>query len=385
MLTKVSNFVSLIFLVVLSGQVMAVSPIIPAEPQIAATSYVVIDADTGKIIAAKNEHGRFAPASLTKMMTAYILEYELNKGNVTETDLVLVSEKAWRTQGSRMFIREGTQVQLSDLMRGIVIQSGNDASVAVAEHIAGSEAAFADLMNQHAGLLGMQNTHFMNSTGLPAEGQVSSAYDLALLAQAIIQKFPEHYGIYSEKYFTYNKIRQPNRNKLLWRDKTVDGLKTGYTERAGYCLVASAKRDGMRLISVVLGTSDAEARARESQKLLSYSFRYYRTHKLFEKDILLNTSKVWAGVTDNLRMGITDDLYVTIPRGQADNLEATMDVERVIKAPIAKGQAVGKVKVTLAGEVVKEVPLVAMDSIPEAGFLKKIWHAILLFFTSLIG
>jgi len=385
MFNKVSKLFSVVFVIVFSLQVKAVTPLIPAEPQIAATAYLVMDADTGKIIAAKNENGRFAPASLTKMMTAYILEYELSKGNVSKEDLVLVSEKAWRTQGSRMFIREGTQVNLSDLMKGIIIQSGNDASVAVAEHIAGSEAAFADLMNQHARLLGMKNSHFLNSTGLPADDHVSSAYDLALLAKAIIQDFPEHYDIYSEKYFTYNKIRQPNRNKLLWRDKTVDGLKTGYTDDAGYCLVASAKRDNMRLISVVLGTSDEEARARESQKLLSYAFRYYRTHKLFEKNILLNTSKVWAGEVDQLRMGITEDLYVTIPRGQADSLQATMDVERVIKAPLAKGQAVGKVKVTLDGKVVKEVPLVAMDNIPEAGFLKKIWHAILLFFTSLIG
>ena len=385
MFNKVSKLFSVVFVVVFSLQVKAVTPLIPAEPQIAATAYLVMDADTGKLIAAKNENGRFAPASLTKMMTAYILEYELNKGNVSKDDLVLVSEKAWRTQGSRMFIREGTQVSLYDLMKGIVIQSGNDASVAVAEHIAGSEAAFADLMNQHASLLGMKNSHFLNSTGLPADDHVSSAFDLALLAKAIIQDFPEHYDIYSEKYFTYNKIRQPNRNKLLWRDKTVDGLKTGYTDDAGYCLVASAKRDNMRLISVVLGTSDEEARARESQKLLSYAFRYYRTHKLFEKNILLNTSKVWAGEVDQLRMGITEDLYVTIPRGQADSLQATMDVERVIKAPLAKGQTVGKVKVTLDGKVVKEVPLVAMDNIPEAGFLKKIWHSILLFFTSLIG
>jgi D-alanyl-D-alanine carboxypeptidase (penicillin-binding protein 5/6) len=385
MFNKVSKLLSVVFLVVFTVQAKAVTPLIPAEPQIAATAYLVMDADTGKIIAAKNEHGRFEPASLTKMMTAYILEYELSKGNVSKDDLVLVSEKAWRTQGSRMFIREGTQVSLYDLMKGIVIQSGNDASVAVAEHIAGSEAAFADLMNQHASLLGMKNSHFLNSTGLPNEDHVSSAYDLALLAKAIIQDFPEHYDIYSEKYFTYNKIRQPNRNKLLWRDKTVDGLKTGYTKAAGYCLVASAKRDNMRLISVVLGTADEEARARESQKLLSYAFRYYRTHKLFEKNILLNTSKVWAGEVDQVRMGITEDLFVTIPRGQADNLEASMDVERVIKAPLVKGQEVGKVKVTLDGQIVKEVPLVAMDNVPEAGFLKKIWHAIMLFFTSLIG
>jgi D-alanyl-D-alanine carboxypeptidase (penicillin-binding protein 5/6) len=205
------------------------------------------------------------------------------------------------------------------------------------------------------------------------------------LAKAIIQDFPEHYGIYSEKYFTYNKIRQPNRNKLLWRDKTVDGLKTGHTDAAGYCLVASAKRDGMRLISVVLGTSDEEARARESQKLLSYAFRYYRTHQLYKSNVVLNTTKVWSGTQDQLRMGIAESLSVTIPRGQADKLQATMDVDRVVTAPIAQGQELGKVRVTLDGELVTEVPLVAMEAIPEAGLLKRIWHAILLFFTSLIG
>ncbi len=384
MFNKVSKFLCVLFLGVWTLQVQA-ARLIPDAPAIAAKAYLVIDADTGKVIVAKNENERFAPASLTKMMTAYILEYELNKGNVGVDDLVLISENAWRTQGSRMFIREGTQVRLGDLMKGIIIQSGNDASVAVAEHIAGSEPAFADLMNQHADLLGMQNTNFLNATGLPAEEHVSSATDLALLAKAIIQDFPEHYSIYSEKYFTYNKIRQPNRNKLLWRDKTVDGLKTGYTDAAGYCLVASAKRDGMRLISVVLGTKDEEARARESQKLLSYAFRYYRTHKLYQKNVVMNTTKVWAGELDQLRLGINDELTVTIPRGQADKLEATMDVDKVIKAPIAKGQELGKVKVTLDGEMVAEVPLVAMDAVPEAGLLKRIWHAILLFFSSLIG
>ena len=385
MFNKVSKYFYALVLTLFAIQVHAVARLIPAEPQIAATAYLVMDADTGKVIASKNADKPFAPASLTKMMTAYILEYELSKGNVGLEDLVLISEKAWRTQGSRMFIREGTQVRLGDLMKGIIIQSGNDASVAVAEHIAGSEPAFADLMNQHADLLGMKNTNFLNATGLPGDGHESSAADLATLAKAIINDFPDLYSIYSEKYFTYNDIRQPNRNKLLWRDKTVDGMKTGYTDAAGYCLVASAKRDGMRLISVVLGTKDEEARARESQKLLSYAFRYYRTHKLYESGVMLNTTKVWSGVQDQLKIGINESLSVTIPRGQADKLQATMDVDRVIKAPIEKGQELGQVRVTLDGELVTEVPLVALEAIPEAGLLKRIWHAILLFFSSLLG
>lgn len=359
--------------------------LIPAAPQIAARSYVVMDADTGRIIAAKNEDKQFPPASLTKLMTSYVLAYELAKGNISKSDLVLVSEKAWRTQGSRMFIKEGTQVQLSDLMKGIVIQSGNDASVAVAEHIAGSETAFADLMNQHADLLGMTNSNFLNATGLPKAGHASSAIDMAQLGRAIIQQYPEHYGIYSEKYFTYNNIRQPNRNRLLWRDKTVDGLKTGHTEEAGYCLVASAKREGMRLISVVMGARSEESRAVESQKLLSYGFRYFRTHKLYDAGETLNSATVWSGVRDQVSLGLANELAVTIPRGQVDQLQAVMDIDRVIKAPVIKGQVYGKVNIHLNGEQVEEVPLVALNDVAEAGLLIRIWHSIMLFFLNLIG
>lgn len=378
-------FYSFLILFFMAGQLHAASVLIPSAPQIAATSYLVMDADTGKIILEKNSDQAFPPASLTKMMTSYILEYELSKGNVSQEDLVLVSEKAWRTKGSRMFIKEGTQVKLGDLLKGIVIQSGNDASVAVAEHIAGSESAFAGLMNQHAELLGMENSHFVNATGLPAEGHYAAAKDLALLARAIIQKFPEHYGVYSEKYFTYNKIRQPNRNKLLWRDRTVDGIKTGHTDEAGYCLVASAKRDGMRLISVVMGTRSEEARAQESQKLLAYAFRYFRTHKLYNANDILNTAKVWGGMQDKVQLGLKENLVVTIPRGQANELQATMDVDKVIKAPVVKGEEYGVVRVTLGDEEVLTAPLVAVEGIEEGGLLKRIWHAIMLFFYSLIN
>ncbi|WP_407637285.1 D-alanyl-D-alanine carboxypeptidase family protein [Marinobacterium jannaschii] len=375
----------LLFVVTLFSLQSQAAALIPAPPTIAAKAYILVDADTGKVIAAKNESTQFAPASLTKMMTSYILEYELSKGNVSKNDLVLVSEKAWRTQGSRMFIREGTQVKLGDLMKGIIIQSGNDASVAVAEHIAGSESAFADLMNQHARLLGMNDTTFHNATGLPAEGHVSSARDLAKLALAIITEFPEHYSVYSEKYFTYNNIRQPNRNKLLWRDKTVDGIKTGHTDEAGYCLVSSAKRDGMRVISVVMGTNSEEARAQESQKLLSYAFRYYRTHKLYNAGEALSNAKVWGGVMDQVAVGLAQPLSATIPRGQADQLKAVLDLDRVIKAPVSKGQQFGNVKVTLNEELVAEVPLIALNDVSEGGLLKQIWDSILLFFMSLIG
>jgi len=359
--------------------------LIPAAPKIAATSYIIMDADTGTIIAEKKANERFPPASLTKMMTSYVAEDELTKGNISLSDQVLVSLKAWRTGGSRMFIKEGTQVNLEAILKGIIIQSGNDASVAMAEHIAGSETAFTSLMNQHAKLLGMENTKFSNATGLPHEDHYSSPYDLALLSQAIIRDFPQHYGIYSEKYFTYNNIRQPNRNKLLWRDKTVDGLKTGHTDEAGYCLVASAKRDGMRLITVVLGTKSDEARARESQKLLAYGFRFFRTHKLYEANKQLSLVKVWGGQKSQVRLGIADALAVTIPRGQAKALKATMDIDAEVKAPVIAGQVYGKVRISLDGKEVKSVPLIALEAVEEGGFFKKLWDNIVLFFIGLIG
>jgi len=359
--------------------------LIPAAPKIAATSYIIMDADTGTVIAQKKANEQFPPASLTKMMTSYVAEDELTKGNISLSDQVLVSLKAWRTGGSRMFIKEGTQVNLEAILKGIIIQSGNDASVAMAEHIAGSETAFTSLMNQHAKLLGMKNTKFSNATGLPHDDHYSSPYDLALLSQAIIRDFPQHYGIYSEKYFTYNNIRQPNRNKLLWRDKTVDGLKTGHTDEAGYCLVASAKRDGMRLITVVLGTKSDEARARESQKLLAYGFRFFRTHKLYEANKQLSLVKVWGGQKPQVRLGIADALAVTIPRGQAKALKATMDIDAEVKAPVMAGQVYGTVRISLDGKEVKSVPLIALEAIEEGGFFKKLWDNIVLFFIGLIG
>ncbi len=384
MIKKIALRSALLLMVIFALPVQA-AKITPAPPQVAARAYIVIDADTGKVIMANREEERFPPASLTKMMTSYILESELTKGNVSKSDLVPISVKAWRAPGSRMFIQEGTQVLLSDLMKGIVIQSGNDASVAVAEYIAGSEAAFADMMNQHAVQLGMNSSHFMNATGLPAEEHYSSAKDLALLAQAIIQNYPEHYGVYSEKYFTYNKIRQPNRNKLLWRDDSVDGLKTGHTDAAGYCLVASAKRDGMRLITVVMGTNSEEARAQESQKLLAYAFRYFRTHKLYDAGQVLETTKVWAGQQDKLSVGLTNAMAITIPRGESEQLRAVLDLDKVIKAPIQKGQSFGTLKVMLEGKLVAEAPVVALESINEAGLLQRIWDAVALFFYNLIN
>nr|WP_255487110.1 D-alanyl-D-alanine carboxypeptidase family protein [Oceanospirillum sediminis] len=359
--------------------------LIPAAPKLAASSYVLMDADSGQILVEHDADKQLPPASLTKMMTAYMVEAEIAKGSITPDDQVLISVKAWKAPGSRMFIKEGTSVSISDLLKGIIIQSGNDASIAVAEHIGGSEEAFADLMTQHALALGMKNTQYMNATGLPAQGHFSTARDLAILANRIIKDYPEQYSVYAEKYFTYNNIRQPNRNRLLWRDKSVDGLKTGHTEEAGYCLVASAERSGMRLISVVMGTKSEEARARESQKLLAYGFRYYETLKPYTAGEVLNEPRIWAGESEKVKLGIRDDLSMTIPRGQAKRLTAKLNVNKVIKAPVVAGESFGVVQISLDGNVLAERPLVALESVKEGGFFKRLWDSVVLFFTDLMG
>lgn len=359
--------------------------ITPAAPQMAAEGYLLIDADTGHVIVEQNSQQRLPPASLTKIMTSYIISAELQQGTVALDEEVDISVKAWRTEGSRMFVREGTKVSVSDLKRGIIIQSGNDASVAMAERIAGSEDAFADLMNQHAIRLGMDSTQFRNATGLPDENHYTTANDLAKLTTALINDFPEDYKIYSEKYFTYNDIRQPNRNTLLWRDKTVDGVKTGHTEAAGYCLVASAKRDGMRLISVVMGAKSEESRAIESQKLLTYGFRYFETVRLYDANERLRTVRVWKGANDQVDLGVANDVVLTIPRGSKKDLEATMDIQKLLVAPLSEGDVYGTLKITSGDELIQEIPLIVTQAVAEGGFFTRFWDAISLFFTQLFS
>ncbi|ADP96372.1 serine-type D-Ala-D-Ala carboxypeptidase [Marinobacter adhaerens HP15] len=367
----------------LTGKAMSQSVLIPSPPQIAGSSYVLMDPKSGRIIMEENSHERLPPASLTKMMTAYIVERELDEGRIAMSDMVPISVNAWKTEGSRTFVREGTQVSVEDLLRGVIIQSGNDASVALAEFVAGSEGAFVDIMNQQAQLLGMKDTNFVNATGLPSPEHFSTAYDLAMLARAIINDYPENYPLYAEKHFTYNNIRQPNRNSLLWRDDSVDGLKTGHTEEAGYCLVASAKRNDTRFIAVVMGTNSSEARAQEIQKMLNYGFRYYESERLFRSGQELIEARVWGGQADQLSVGMTEDVYVTIPRGSRNDLESTVDLDSVIKAPIKVGDELGRVKVSYNGEVLVDQPVLALTEVPEGGFFKRIWDAIKLFFVQL--
>ncbi|MEQ4538441.1 MAG: D-alanyl-D-alanine carboxypeptidase family protein [Billgrantia sp.] len=358
---------------------------IPAPPQIAAKSWILMDADSGRVLVEHNADERLPPASLTKLMTAYLVERELDRGNISLDDTVRVSENAWRTGGSKMFIEVNTDVTIRDLLYGIIISSGNDASVAVAEHLAGGEAPFADLMNQHATRLGLHNTSFANATGLPHPEQYSSARDMALLSQYIINDYPEHYAVYAEKYFTYNDIRQPNRNRLLWRDPTVDGLKTGWTTEAGYGLVASAKRDGMRLISVVMGTSSEESRAQETQKLLSYGFRYYETLKLYDQGAVLNSPRIWGGEKNELRVGVDRDVAMTLPRARNEELHARLDIRQDLTAPINLGDRVGTLEVRLGEEVVGEHPLVALETIEEGGLFKRLFDQVRRFFSNLLS
>lgn len=379
-----SRSLNRLFLVLISSLLWVAqvhASMIPAPPQIAARSYIVMDAATGQVILARNEHERYPPASLVKIMTSYIVELELIRGNLSEDEMVTVSEKAWRTGGSRMFIQEGRQVRLIDLLRGVIIASGNDASVALAEHVAGSERAFADLMNQHAQRLGMTNTHFENSTGLPAENQYSSAFDLALLSRALINDSHQYYPIYAEKHFEFNDIRQPNRNRLLWRDDTVDGIKTGHTSEAGYCLVASAVRDGQRLISVVMGSASEETRAQETQQLLNYAFRFFETVPLYTAQQTIGQQRVWGGKLDEVKLGVEENLAVTIPRGQRENMEVVLDLPRNIEAPLEAGQMVGKVVVTLNGDLVSETPLVALHDVEQGSIFKRVWDKVIKFFS----
>ncbi len=364
-------------------------PIIPAAPQLAATSYVLMDAETGQILVAHNEHEEMAPASLTKLMTSYIAEREILEGRMALTDETLVSEKAWKMPGSRMFIEVDDLVSIEDLLRGIIIPSGNDASVAMAEHVAGTEDLFAQIMNKYAEKLGMSNTHFVNSSGLPpknGERHYSSAYDLALLSKAIIYDNAEFYPIYSERSFKYGPVSaQPNRNRLLGTNPDVDGLKTGHTEEAGYCLAASAKRDGMRLISVVMGTRSEDARAQETQKLLTYGFRFFRTAEIHKGNNELYSMRIWGGQSKEVSLGLEEDLKLTIARGAEDLITTQLSIDSVIKAPVAEGQAMGEMIVYVDNEEVAHQPVVALKAVDKAGFLARIWDLILLFFHNLFA
>ena len=352
----------------------------PSPPKLAAKGYLLIDFKSGQALGSMNQDERLDPASITKLMTAYAVFRAIKSNQISIDDEVRVSEKAWRTPGSRMFIEVGTRVPVELLLPGMIIQSGNDASVALAEHVAGTEETFAEVMNQLAAELGMTNTHYVNSTGLPAENHYTSATDISILATALIREFPDYYRWYSQKQFSYNGISQGNRNALLWRDESVDGMKTGYTESAGYCLVSSAERDGMRLIAVVLGTDSPAARASESQALLNYGFRFYETQLLWEKGEILGSARIWKGAEENIDLLIKDSVYVTIAKGTGDQLETSVDAPDKLMAPIQITTPVARATASIGGETVAAADLYSSIVVPKGSLMQTSWDEVLLWF-----
>lgn len=347
----------------------------PDPPSIAAKAWVLMDAASGNIIYQSNEHERLPPASLTKLMTAYAAEYELAAGRLHMDDKARVSVNAWRTGGSRMFIKPNTEVSIEDLLRGLIVVSGNDAAVALAEHISGTEDAFAQVMNEHAKMLGLQDTHYVNPTGLPADNHYTTAYDLAYLARHIIQDFPTNYAIYKEKYFVHDNIKQPNRQVLLWRDPRVDGLKTGFTDAAGYCMVTSGVQGNTRLIAVVLGTDSEAARAQQSETLLNYGFRYYHTQKLYDADHVVDNLRVWGGESTTIPVGFSDPTYITLPAAKG-KLTQKVEMDTNIAAPVKKGQQVGTLTVLRDDKEISTKAIIALKDNGQGGIFRRGWDSV---------
>ena len=352
----------------------------PAPPIIGAKSYHVVDADSGHALASLKPDERLAPASLTKLMSAYAIFRALQEDQVKLSDQVTVSEKAWRTPGSRMFIEPASRVTVQDLLLGMIVQSGNDASVALAEHVAGTESVFAQVMNQYAAALGMRSSNFQNATGLPANDHYSTARDLSILARAIIQEFPDYYKWYSVKEFQYGDIKQNNRNSLLWRDPSVDGMKTGHTDDAGYCLVSSAKRDGMRIVSVVLGTSSAKSRIDGSQALLNYGFRFFETRLLYRAGEKVTDARIWKAQNETMQLGLQDNLYITFPRGKFDDIESSVNMPAILLAPVATGQPIAELLVSLNGSEIVKQPLRALQDNPSGSLWQRTRDSVKLWF-----
>ena len=347
-----------------------------SAPDIKASSYLLVDFHSGVELAEKNADKQIEPASITKLMTAYVIYKELAKGSISLEDKVLISKKAWKMEGSRMFVEAGKKVNLNRMLHGLIVQSGNDAAVALAEHISGSEASFVAKMNDAASALGMTSTQFQNSTGWPATNHYTTARDIVLLTRAVIAEYPKHYKLHAIKEYTYNGIKQYNRNKLLWRDDSVDGVKTGHTESAGYCLVSSAIRNDMRLISVILGAESEKARADYSQELIEFGFRLFETHKLYDKGSVLADARVWKGTKNTVPAGIVDDFYVTVQKGRYKQLKGLMELNTSLDAPVKRGDVVGTAIIKDGDQVVHEVTLLALDAVDAGGFWTKVTDSV---------
>lgn len=358
---------------------------VPPPPQFDAKSWVLMDYASGQILASKDPDARVEPASITKIMTDYVVSAEIGAGKVHMDDPVFISEHAWRgggagTDGSTSFLKLKSRVPLKDLLYGLIIQSGNDAAIALAEHVAGTEPAFAGLMNAYAKQLGMTGTHYMNASGYPAENHYTTARDVAVLSRALIHNFPDDYAISAIKEFEWNGIKQHNRNTLLWRDPSVDGIKTGHTSAAGYCLAASAKQGDSRMIAIVMGATSEKARADDAQALLNYGFRFYESHKVYAAGKALAQPRLWKGEQDALPIGLAEDLLVTVKRGDYDKLKASIDLPATLIAPFKKGQQIGTLRLTMDGKPLLTRPMVALADAPQGGFFSRLWDAILLWF-----
>lgn len=373
---KIPCLVAAILFSTLSSWIYSEESFIPKPPSLNASNYILIDSLSGRVLAEKEADVRIEPASITKIMTGYVAADQIAKGFISLDDEVLISENCWRKGGSKMFIREGTRVLLSDLMKGMVIQSGNDASCAIAEHVAISEEGFVELMQLYVEELGMENTQFINVSGWPDPEHFSSARDLALLTKNLIDKFPDHYALYNEKYFTYNEIRQRNRNSLLWQDDSIDGVKTGHTESAGYCLVSSGVRNDTRLIAVTLKSATEKSRLTDNRRLLDYGFRYYRTKKILEADTSLINEQVWGGELESVNLSSVQDLYLTLSPRDFPRVEPQIQLNDYLQAPLEKGQVVGSVNLILDGDSLASVDLVSMQDIPALGFFGRAWSNI---------
>ncbi|MEK9943422.1 MAG: D-alanyl-D-alanine carboxypeptidase family protein [Gammaproteobacteria bacterium] len=359
--------------------------LLPRPPQINVTSYILVEPVTGKVLAEFNADDQIEPASMTKVMTGYIAADQLHRNLVRADDEVLISTKAWKMEGSRMFIEAGKRVSFEDLIKGVVIQSGNDASVAIAEYLGGTEEGFVDIMNAYAQSLGLNNTLFENSTGLPSSNHFSSARDLSIISANLINNFPEHYALYKEKSFTFNDIRQLNRNRLLWRDDSVDGIKTGHTESAGFCLISSAARGSMRLIAVVAGANSEDERFNASQRLLEYGFRFFVTQNLLESNEEVRSADVWGGKKDNVSLGLAKDLIVTVPRAELPSLKIDYTFNNNIEAPISKGDILGSLSVKSGDTVIANANLVALEEVEPKGFFGRLISKIIMWFLNLFN
>ena len=364
---------------------LAAQSMVPQAPTLDLSSYILLEASTNTVLAEFNSDNQIAPASMTKVMSGYVIADQIASGAISLDDQVLISEKAWKTGGSKMFIEAGKRISVKDLLSGIIIQSGNDATIAMAEHVAGSEEGFVDFMNAYAAELGLSNSLFQNSTGFSDPNHFTSAKDLANLTKALINKFPDHYATYREKEFTFGGIRQLNRNKLLWRDDSVDGVKTGHTDSAGFCLVSSAKRNDMRLIAVVAGSPSENDRLTASQRLLEYGFRFFATQKLVTKNTKVTSAKVWGGQTSEVSLGSQEDLYLTLPRSEFNNIKANYKFKNNIQAPIEIGQIIGSIEFTSNDRVVLSAPLVAIESVESKGFFGRLIAKLIYWITSLFS